>query len=538
MFGLKFLLQRWKPILVLSVVLLVAYSSYLGIAEQFFAWSLTVYGTVVITRTILQLYFARRNNKMIRDVNRGYIFSAIRNLFSEEEEQHIRRLTRRPLRFDDFRAIVMARIVELLSTSSDPKLVVRYATEGDREKFLHQDADAWWRAIVTESMRLLGEEFRDKPIGGISLEERQTRDVPTTGLMIPMYKTPIEQLQALLVSAENQTWPYKNVVVVINQHDPELQEKVWGLIQEIAHDTSRYAVFMEPRKGKRNAMERGARWLFEQGVDYVCNADSDSKVDLDVNANFIRIAANFGAGCATGDVRVWNDTDNWLARLTAHRYQQAFNIERAAQSWFKAVTCMSGPYLGVEAVLFRKFIDLWVAQYYLGQLCNFGDDRNISTNVMRLGRPSLYNPECIVLTDCPTRLSQWRLQQTRWARSASRETIISLPFMHKLPLWVEFDMAYQFLFSFILLGILLSLISRTIGIGLRYGMDDATISLLPYITIVVGLNWIFKGLYGYLSYKDRWYISSPLYIVLHYFILLPIRLYALVTPRNNEWGTK
>jgi len=55
---------------------------------------------------------------------------------------------------------------------------------------------------------------------------------------------------------------------------------------------------------------------------------------------------------------------------------------------------------------------------------------------------------------------------------------------------------------------------------------------------VLTLNWLFRGLYGYLSYSDKWYVTSPLYIALHYGVLLPIKFYALATPKVNEWGTK
>jgi cellulose synthase/poly-beta-1,6-N-acetylglucosamine synthase-like glycosyltransferase len=499
----------------LGLVLVVVYASILGWASQFwismpsadpqqnqyFFLSISLYGGVVVVRTCLQMLFARRNQTIVRKLNRDSIGQAITIMYPEWVNR-LSKLNAKSLRFDDWREQIFLWLIQ------------RY---GDDQKW------EMWQQIVDMSLNILyGDDAH-----------------LTGGLVVPMYKTPLEQLRALTKSTFQQTLRFAKVVIVLNQEDYDLLEKIKVIVEEeTGGDWDRYEVLMEPTKGKRNAMYKGFRRLIELGVDYIFNADSDSYLDLDAHANFMRVAFQTGLGCATGDVRVWNVMVNLLTRITGHRYSQAFNIERAAQSLFGAVTCMSGPFLGVRREVLELFLESWVHQMYLGKLCNFGDDRNISTNILRLGFLSLYIGESIVYTDAPEQFKVWRVQQTRWSRSANRETIISIPFLHRIPMWVQLDMIYQFMFPFVLFIILISIMSRTASIMWNDGFLVGLLSLVPYITIVLTLNWLFRGLYGYLSYNDKWYITSPLYIVLHYGILLPIKFYALITPLVNEWGTK
>lgn len=500
----------------LSLVLLVIYASLLGWSSQFwtqspladaqqrheyFLVSISLYGAVVLIRSCLQILFARRNNAIIRRLNRESIETALLASYPEWENR-LKVLNRKPKRFDVWRDEIIGWLTKRHGNKSGPKA---------------------WQALVDESFRIL--------YGDVAWL--------TGGLVIPVYKTPLKQLRALIKSTFNQTYRFSQVVIVLNEDDPKQLAEIKKIVdQETNGDWEHYQVVQEPKKGKRNAMYKGFVELIAAGVDYIFNADSDSYLDLDAHANFMRIAFQTGLGCATGDVRVWNVAVNLLTRITGHRYSQAFNIERAAQSLFAAVACMSGPFMGVKREVLMLFLEAWVNQTYLGEFCNFGDDRNISTNVMRLGWPSLYIGESIVWTDCPEQFRVWRVQQTRWSRSANRETIISIPFMHKLPMWVQLDMIYQFMFPFVLFVILLSIMSRTIGIVGESGPLVGVLSLVPYVTIVLVLNWLFRGLYGFLSYYDAWYVTSPLYIILHYLVLLPIKFYALVTPKVNIWGTK
>lgn len=48
-------------------------------------------------------------------------------------------------------------------------------------------------------------------------------------------------------------------------------------------------------------------------------------------------------GAVGGDVRILNPLDSWVSFLSSLRYWVAFNVERACQSYFHCVSCISGP---------------------------------------------------------------------------------------------------------------------------------------------------------------------------------------------------
>lgn len=105
-------------------------------------------------------------------------------------------------------------------------------------------------------------------------------------------------------------------------------------------------------------------------------------------------------GAVTGDVQIWNK-ENFISYQSYLRYWYGFNVERAAESFFSVVNCISGP-LG----LYRKSVvdevkDKWVHASFLGAKCTFGDDRHLTNLVLLKGLATLYTPYAKCKTDTP-----------------------------------------------------------------------------------------------------------------------------------------
>ena len=62
-----------------------------------------------------------------------------------------------------------------------------------------------------------------------------------------------------------------------------------------------------------------------------------------------------------------------------------------------------------------------------------GDDRVLTSYLLRDGYRTLYDNRATVLTDAPTTLAQVARQRLRWARSSFRETLLAVPWMHTRP---------------------------------------------------------------------------------------------------------
>jgi hyaluronan synthase len=134
--------------------------------------------------------------------------------------------------------------------------------------------------------------------------------------------------------------------------------------------------YMQPHQGKRHAMYTAFRVLMAAGCEAVMSTDSDTKFDPNAMLEMERALYWFPKiGAAAGDVRIWNTHDSLLSFMSSLRYWMAFNIERAAQSFNRCVTCVSGPMGIYRAHVLEEILDDWINQTFLGMECTYGDDR-------------------------------------------------------------------------------------------------------------------------------------------------------------------
>lgn len=484
---------RWRLFAVLLIVVLVGLATVLGFYMEVTLGGLTIYitayGLIVITRKVLQLWYATQNDRRVRkQVRQSYIDAAIR-LYPYLKEQFLNIDIVR-LQYGDFKS----KVINLVGENNWPRIVANSFTTA-----------------------------------------------PAVALVSPTYKTSDEESVRLVQSVAQQTYPGDIYLeVVLNEENGPKYDFIKTLFSRFARRFLFTRVREEPTPGKRHAMELGFQAsINRESVEIVFNVDSDTALHPDAIANAVKtFQADPRIHCLTGDVRVSNPRVNLLTVLTYIRYFFAFNVERSAQSNFYAMTCLSGPFLALRKQTLADILDAWANQTFLGKTANFGDDRHLTTLVLNLGLGANYCPDSIVWTDVPTDPKVWRVQQTRWARSAWRETIIMTPWLHKLHFWTIFDVAYQALFPFILFGILASIILRAIFLALEFGILAGLASFVPYLVVVLLLTFLFQTLYGYLVKKDWRYSLSFLYIYLQYTQLQWIKLWALVTLDVTRWGTK
>uniref|UniRef100_A0A2K6FUQ1 hyaluronan synthase n=1 Tax=Propithecus coquereli TaxID=379532 RepID=A0A2K6FUQ1_PROCO len=95
--------------------------------------------------------------------------------------------------------------------------------------------------------------------------------------------------------------------------------------------------------GKREVMYTAFRALGDS-VDYVQVCDSDTRLDPMALLELVQVLdEDPRVGAVGGDVRILNPLDSWVSFLSSLRYWVAFNVERACQSYFHCVSCISGP---------------------------------------------------------------------------------------------------------------------------------------------------------------------------------------------------
>jgi cellulose synthase/poly-beta-1,6-N-acetylglucosamine synthase-like glycosyltransferase/uncharacterized protein YjiS (DUF1127 family) len=346
---------------------------------------------------------------------------------------------------------------------------------------------------------------------------------PTVSVVIPTYREDPDLLRACLESVASQD--YTNIVQVILSNDGG-DLSAGEIFQEVSRSREGWTYLFNEHRGKRGAMYSG--FNMAKGDVVVC-MDSDTVIDSGAIRELIKPLSCEDVGCTTGNISVLNRDKNILTQLANLRYWLSFNLERAAQSYFGVMICVSGPLGAFKRTVIEQIKDAYVRQTFFGNPCTYGDDRHLTNLSLSLGLKSVYVPQAIAATDSPERLTVWIKQQLRWSRSFFREFLIGFQWLHKHNIWMTFDIIYQATFPFFL-GI-------NVVIILYLALNGTEAPFLLWIGLLIFFGLI-RAVYGVVFTRDLRFLQFTGYGFLYMAILLPLKVYALATLWNPTWGTK
>ncbi len=303
-----------------------------------------------------------------------------------------------------------------------------------------------------------------------------------------------------------------------------------GEMQRVAGESGgRVRVIDFPQnRGKRAAMAAGIRASTAEVVAFV---DSDSVVQPDALHWLVQPFADARVGAVCGHANVLNTTDSWLTRMQAVRYFVAFRVVKAAESVFGAVTCCSGCFSAYRRAAILPRLEWWEQQTFLGVESTFGDDRSLTNCVLREWRV-LYEKRAVSHTIVPITFRAFVVQQTRWKRSWTRESLLVARFI-----WRKHPIAAFFTY----MSIALPLVAPVAALHAIVWAPIVHHSGLPliYLAGIYALALVYS-LY-YLLFQEH-YDLLWLYGILFAFLYLAVMLwqtyYAIATCRTSAWGTR
>jgi hyaluronan synthase len=234
----------------------------------------------------------------------------------------------------------------------------------------------------------------------------------------------------------NQDYPVDSleVIVIDDCSTDKSLEVVKATIAELCEKEARYKVaerlsyFKQPQNaGKREAMAVGAKLAKHDLLVFV---DSDSFLNPYAIINLVQPFKDKDMGGVSGRTDVANTYTNGLTKMQAVRYYISFRVMKAAEAYFDAVTCLSGPLACYRKDLVMENMDAWLNQTFLGQRATFGDDRSMTNFILRNHRTN-YQDTAICSTIVPNSYEVFLKQQMRWKRSWLRESINAGKFMWK-----------------------------------------------------------------------------------------------------------
>lgn len=319
------------------------------------------------------------------------------------------------------------------------------------------------------------------------------------------------------------------------------QKSLWKqTIQAIDSDV-KHVFIAQPHVDKRRAMYTALKSvLFRDKSEIIITTDSDTKFATNVVKEMSAPFVDPRVGAVTGDVRILNRTKRRggtvLSFLSSLRYWQAFNLERAAQSVFGVVYCVSGPLGAYRSIVWKEIIEDWSNQMFLGRITTTGDDRCATNYTLRSKDKRFgeawrvhFTPFTHCETETPTKLVRWLKQQERWSRSFYREGPLTYRWAYKHHTWLTYELIYHMLFPFFLF---FSILGQIYTIATAHQFYGAIIFL-----VLVLFSGIMRSLYGVMLTKKPHHFFLSGYGFLYMAFLLWVKFFALLFVWRTGWGT-
>jgi hyaluronan synthase len=284
-------------------------------------------------------------------------------------------------------------------------------------------------------------------------------------------------------------------------------------------------------RGKRRALHAGIK---QSKGEIIVTADTDSRIEKGAIKNLVLpIIIDQRTGAVAGRVEVLNEKDNFLTQMLAIRYSISFNFGRAYQSVYGAVFCCPGALTAYRKSVLLKFIHKWVNQRFLNTPCTYGEDRSLTTEILKAGYLTRFQSNAVVLTKVPSTFIQMNKMYLRWTRSYIRESLLFAKFMfskyrkrHRLlPILDFFFLNFLHPFHIFSLGFIL------------YSFYANPIFILRHFAVLVIFSFLLS-LYYLRSKKSLTFLYGIPYAFITAFCLWWIVPFAAFTMKSQSWMTR
>ena len=380
-------------------------------------------------------------------------------------------------------------------------------------------------AVFLLSRYLFGSLYRSTPV--------DPDYTPGVSIIIPCFNEE-EWIERTIRCCVDQDYPVDKLeVIVVNDCSTDnSQAVILKMLTALYNESARYLTrerikYIEPKtnRGKREALALGAKYATHELLVFV---DSDSFLAHDAIRNLVQPFRDPKVGGVSGRTDVANTYTNGVTKMQAVRYYIAFRIMKAAESYFDAVTCLSGPLACYRRSIVMEHMGEWLGQQFLGQRATFGDDRSLTNFVLRKHRTA-YQDTAICATIVPNTHQALLKQQMRWKRSWLRESIIAGRFIWKKE---------PFMSLFFYIGLLTPVLAPVVVIyNLMFVPIAYGIFPLTFLTGLLLMSLMMSFAQLFFRRSSIWFYGF-LFCIYYEFVLLWQMPIAWFTFWKSTWGTR
>ncbi len=274
--------------------------------------------------------------------------------------------------------------------------------------------------------------YDDPSVGEGRSEARGSSDAQPVVSCIVAVRDEMGQIEACVRSILDSTYEPKEVIVVDDASTDATVDVLRRLESRLAEDqhlggralqAGRYGlrfrlILLPSNVGKKRALIEGVKAARGELLVFT---DSDcllAPTAIERCVDALMLHSDIGA--VSGHARALNASHNVLTRIQDVWYDGQFGVQKAAESVFGSVTCVSGPLAVFRRCAIYNYLPAWANDRFVGREFRFATDRQLTGYVLGqqwIGRSlkERYAEDPFVRdVDYPER--RWRVEYVRSAR--------------------------------------------------------------------------------------------------------------------------
>jgi hyaluronan synthase len=244
--------------------------------------------------------------------------------------------------------------------------------------------------------------------------------LPVLSVVLPVFNE-AEQIEQTLTSVAAAGYAAGSCEVIVV--DDGSSDATGSLVERFLSKSSLPITLLRQgcNHGKRLALVEGFR---RAKGDVIVTIDSDCLLDHEAfKAIVAPMVENPKVGAVAGNIRVLNHDASILTRMLVVSFAVAFDFSRSAQSVLGGVLCTPGAFSAFRREALLGVLDQWEHQRFLGRESRIGEDRGLTTLVLRSGWTTVYQANATCRTIVPSKTKGMLRMLLRWTRGDIRESL-------------------------------------------------------------------------------------------------------------------
>ena len=361
------------------------------------------------------------------------------------------------------------------------------------------------------------------------------RELPRCTVIVPAYNEG-EHVASTIESLLASDYPMDKLeILAINDGS---KDDTWNWIKFAAEKSNGVvkAINFTENRGKKQVLHYG--FSHAKG-EILVTIDSDSSVYSNTIRNLVLPFANPQIVASAGVVRVKNIKDGFIPKILDICFVFSADFIRSAQSVVGGVLCPPGAVSAYRKSALYPHLDEWLNQTFMGKPSNIGEDRALTSILLRDNNMVVLQRNAVALTNVPTTYNYLCRTLLRWTRSEVREDIRMLKIFFK-----KLDPT-----NLRLAALRVNIISNIVGVfvpallipNLLYNLITSYDNFIFILSQMVVFAWVWASIPAVLYAQHE----SPLralwsffYAVFSLFALSWICVYSWLTMDNAKWMTR